>query len=962
MAGNKKRVMTKMLLRTALLASFICVAVTPACRAGGLSVDWAPSDTISIESEVAEAQGYFRMVDLPRLSQEAPLKGAAVLGAAACLERVRRAAENKEKQSLEGSMRELAARVNVLRDGKTLPGKGGLFDLLNLTAGGNAQVTVDYYYYGSGMTGAVVVYCGSLPLVSAIVYVNQMPTRKKAIEAFKKYGSSPVLVPAETRLGKYDALVTRGSFAGAMFADYDPAEHYIYVSRERKAAYIVGTAHRPDMSPDAVVITPGCPETVAAKVKTYARKGATGTVPKTGDYIIAGPLSEKEWGKHAQRMLMALAPAYADKYNVMLDKRSIEIRCASSAAVERLASLIDKLAPVTEEDVEYIRKSIVATFPAGTAPRVVPDGVRLFFGDVHAHSYYSDGAVSPQGLALQAIAAYQDFLVITDHNAIDGGFVAAAALKRRGFDYSVIAGDEVSTKDAHFNAYPLKSLISPELSPSEVVREGHAQGAVVQWNHPDVQWAGWAVAQYPRLLEGTSLDAWEHVPWRYPDWKRAGKAPLIVGSSDTHDGMFSDSDRTGVFAAAPTGSGIADAIRTRRAIAAWNWLAGLFCGDDVPVGWAVEALRDGAALKARKIQHLKDVMKRADLMGLLQDSSPSPKSLVVVTPVGKVRERGRIGITVKVANTWHDGEVKAVVSLVPGQGSWEKATVETVVPANSEKTVTLDTRAGKSMLPLPVVVADLYEKDEKFMSLEREMGVIPETPGEAAARSASSMRVVLSWTDRSVFETGYRIERKDGTGRFEVIGTVGADVTVYSDSGLESGAKYAYRIQAFNATGPSEYSSEVDAVTPAGPGALPRSLFKVLRADSEETNDGDGRGVMAIDGKSETIWHTEWSSGSPAHPHEIQIDLGKEYQVSGLEYLPRQDGKENGNIAAYKIFTSRDGKKWGNPVASGTWDKTPARKETLFTPGPARYVRLVAESEVNGNPWTSAAEIGVIGE
>jgi len=350
------------------------------------------------------------------------------------------------------------------------------------------------------------------------------------------------------------------------------------------------------------------------------------------------------------------------------------------------------------------------------------------------------------------------------------------------------------------------------------------------------------------------------------------------------------------------------------------------------------------------------------LMGLLQDSSPSPKSLVVVTPVGKVREGGRIGITVKVANTWHDGEVKAVVSLVPGQGSWEKATVETVVPANSEKTVTLDTRAGKSMLPLPVVVADLYEKDEKFMSLEREMGVIPETPGEAAARSASSMRVVLSWTDRSVFETGYRIERKDGTGRFEVIGTVGADVTVYSDSGLESGAKYAYRIQAFNATGPSEYSSEVDAVTPAGPGALPRSLFKVLRADSEETNDGDGRGVMAIDGKSETIWHTEWSSGSPAHPHEIQIDLGKEYQVSGLEYLPRQDGKENGNIAAYKIFTSRDGKKWGNPVASGTWDKTPARKETLFTPGPARYVRLVAESEVNGNPWTSAAEIGVIGE
>jgi len=81
-----------------------------------------------------------------------------------------------------------------------------------------------------------------------------------------------------------------------------------------------------------------------------------------------------------------------------------------------------------------------------------------------------------------------------------------------------------------------------------------------------------------------------------------------------------------------------------------------------------------------------------------------------------------------------------------------------------------------------------------------------------------------------------------------------------------------------------------------------------------------------------------------------------------LTYLPRQDGQINGTIADYRIYLSRDGRKWGKPVSAGTWGNSFARKEAIFDPAPARYVRLVAESEVNGTGWTSAGEIGVIGE
>jgi len=43
------------------------------------------------------------------------------------------------------------------------------------------------------------------------------------------------------------------------------------------------------------------------------------------------------------------------------------------------------------------------------------------------------------------------------------------------------------------------------------------------------------------------------------------------------------------------------------------------------------------------------------------------------------------------------------------------------------------------------------------------------------------------------------------------------------------------------------------------------------------------------------------------------------HNVSGLTYLPRQDGVFNGNIGRYSISVSLDGTHWGTPVATGTW-------------------------------------------
>ena len=119
--------------------------------------------------------------------------------------------------------------------------------------------------------------------------------------------------------------------------------------------------------------------------------------------------------------------------------------------------------------------------------------------------------------------------------------------------------------------------------------------------------------------------------------------------------------------------------------------------------------------------------------------------------------------------------------------------------------------------------------------------------------------------------------------------------------------------------------------------------------------------LNAIDGDNKTIWQTQWYSASPQPPHEIVIWLGGNYIVGGFTYLPRQDGSLDGTVAKYSFYVSADGVNWGNPVANGTFAKNANKKKVLFAGRAGQFVRFVAKSEVNGKPWTSAAEIRVLG-
>lgn len=88
------------------------------------------------------------------------------------------------------------------------------------------------------------------------------------------------------------------------------------------------------------------------------------------------------------------------------------------------------------------------------------------------------------------------------------------------------------------------------------------------------------------------------------------------------------------------------------------------------------------------------------------------------------------------------------------------------------------------------------------------------TPTNLTASPISATQVNLTWSDSNPDETGFRIERKIGTGAFSEIAVVGANVLSYSDTGLTPNTDYAYRVRAYSGQGNSRYSNEALTTTP----------------------------------------------------------------------------------------------------------------------------------------------------
>jgi hypothetical protein len=125
----------------------------------------------------------------------------------------------------------------------------------------------------------------------------------------------------------------------------------------------------------------------------------------------------------------------------------------------------------------------------------------------------------------------------------------------------------------------------------------------------------------------------------------------------------------------------------------------------------------------------------------------------------------------------------------------------------------------------------------------------PAAPSNLTANAVSCDRIDLAWTDNSDNETSFKIERSTDGSNFSQIDTVGADVTVYSDTSVAESTTYWYRVRASNFGGDSDYSNTATATTPgctpeppAAPGNLKlkgkRGSVEISWTDNSNNEDG----------------------------------------------------------------------------------------------------------------------------
>ena len=136
-----------------------------------------------------------------------------------------------------------------------------------------------------------------------------------------------------------------------------------------------------------------------------------------------------------------------------------------------------------------------------------------------------------------------------------------------------------------------------------------------------------------------------------------------------------------------------------------------------------------------------------------------------------------------------------------------------------------------------------------------------------------------------------------------------------------------------------------------------KSVWRLVSADSQHSGN---EARLAFDNNLSTFWHTEYWGTEPACPHTLIVDMVNTYNVSAFTYNGRNDGNQNGMVKAYEVYVSTDGQNWGTPAAKGEFKNTTAMQVAKFTTAKqGRYLKFVALSEINGNKWTSAAEIGI---
>jgi len=126
------------------------------------------------------------------------------------------------------------------------------------------------------------------------------------------------------------------------------------------------------------------------------------------------------------------------------------------------------------------------------------------------------------------------------------------------------------------------------------------------------------------------------------------------------------------------------------------------------------------------------------------------------------------------------------VSLNASYNADQVVTIKGIIPdGNGEVIITVNKAGAASYGYLNALVIDGYKADEA-----------PSVPSKLKAVPLSASAISLSWNEQTNNELGFELwSSSDGGNNFNLVSSLGADVTNYTDNGLSKGITYYYKVR-----------------------------------------------------------------------------------------------------------------------------------------------------------------------
>jgi len=204
------------------------------------------------------------------------------------------------------------------------------------------------------------------------------------------------------------------------------------------------------------------------------------------------------------------------------------------------------------------------------SPPLTLGGYRVVAADLHTHSsMWSDGALTPWGLVLEAERQGLDAIAVTGHNEIFDAKVARWFSGLVGGP-TILTGQEILAPGHHVIAVGIDHVVNHRLSIPDQVDEVHRQGGVAIAAHPVRDfWPGYDELAR-RKLDGAEVC--HPLVFVFEDGQSELESFLTsarlapIGSSDMHGDGRLGLCRTYIFARDASAPAIVEALRARRTV------------------------------------------------------------------------------------------------------------------------------------------------------------------------------------------------------------------------------------------------------------------------------------------------------------------------------------------------------------------------------------------------------------